>query len=55
MRKTLDLVEVIRCKNCRYCAPTAVKNIKFCIIWNKYVQAEDYCSQAERKSEVEGE
>ena len=33
-----DRVDVIRCTNCRFCANTAVENIKFCIIWNKYVK-----------------
>ena len=48
-KSSADLVEVTRCINCRFCANTAVENIKFCIIWNKYVKQNDYCSQAEKK------
>ena len=51
-----DVVEVVRCKNCIYCKPTAVDGIASCMMWSKYINPADYCSHGERKkSEVQGE
>ena len=44
-----DVVEVVRCKNCIYCKPTAVDEVMACIRNSKYIKPTDYCSYGERK------
>ena len=48
----VDAVEVIRCKDCKYCTAkksTVIK--KHCVLWYRSVDGDDYCSRAERKEE----
>ena len=44
-----DMVEVVRCKNCLHCKPTAVDGVMACIRNSKYIKPNDYCSLGERK------
>lgn len=43
---TADVVEVVRCKDCENCNKNS-----FCSIIDKYVTANGYCSNGERKGE----
>lgn len=53
---TIDAVEVVRCKNCKYWH----SNTEFCDVWShmniaQRTLADDYCSLAERREESEVE
>lgn len=55
---SIDAVQVIRCKDCEYWdtswKPTRAKEGEYwCSAHDIYMGAEDYCSQAERKSNEE--
>ena len=43
--KRKDLVEVIRCKDCRYYIPQDER----CRLWCQYVDPSEWCSRAKRK------
>lgn len=54
---TIDAVEVVRCKDCKYCEclqDSFKNNFYFCIntINNAEVKADDYCSYSERKEDI---
>lgn len=44
-----DVVEVVRCKDCLYCKPTAKDEIMACIRKSEYIKPTDYCSYGELK------
>ena len=54
---TIDAVEVVRCKDCKYWH----SNTEFCDVWShanfiaQRTLADDYCSLAERREESEVE
>ena len=43
-----DLVEVVRCKDCKYCEDDYPLNTYWCP-WLNTVREEDYCSKGERR------
>ena len=60
-KNTADVVEVVRCKDCRYCEEHHYEEegenpyIKLGCKWSNYShQPNDYCSLGERRSENEG-
>lgn len=61
-RQTADLVEVVRCRDCKFWKTSEsinlCKRVKFCTyhIRHQYVKhAEDFCSRGERKDGKDGE
>ena len=50
---TIDAVEVVRCKECKYAHLTYDGDCKYCDIWFPdeavYLRGDDYCSLGERK------
>ena len=50
-----DVVEVVRCKDCLYCKPTAVDGINACIRKSEYIKPADYCSHGELKKRSDTE
>ena len=49
-----DVVEVVRCKDCKYARLTNDGSCKYCDIWfpdeAEYMDGDYYCASAERKS-----
>ena len=50
---TADVVEVVRCRDCRHYERSTVHNEHFCNEYGGYVVENDYCSRAEKKGEQE--
>ena len=50
---TADVVEVVRCKDCRHYERSTVHNEHFCNEYGGYVVENDFCSRAEKKGETE--
>lgn len=50
---TADVVEVVRCKDCKHYEHFTVNNKHFCNEYGGYVVENDYCSRAEKKGERE--
>lgn len=47
---TADVVEVVRCKDCKYVKPMSFKGYFMCKRHHKYCRkADDFCSYGERK------
>lgn len=46
---TADVVEVVRCKDCRHYEYFTVYNKHFCNEYGGYVVENDFCSRAEKK------
>ena len=46
-----DVVEVVRCKNCKCYEHMSSNNQYFCNKYGGYVNENDYCSRCERRSE----
>lgn len=46
-----DVVEVIRCKNCKCYEHERSSNQHFCNRYGGYVDENDYCSRCERRSD----
>lgn len=46
----VDVVKVVRCKDCKYFRPSEITNANFCEYHNDLeIQANDFCSYGERK------
>lgn len=50
---TADVVEVVRCKDCRHYECFTVCNKHFCNDYGGFVVENDFCSRAEKKGEQE--
>ena len=50
---TADVVEVVRCKDCRHYECFTVCNKHFCNDYGGFVVENDFCSRAEKKGEEE--
>ena len=50
---TADVVEAVRCKDCRHYERFTVYNKHFCNEYGGYVVENDFCSRAEKKGEEE--
>lgn len=52
---TIDAVQVVRCKDCKYARMTYAGECKYCDIWFPdeavYIAGDSFCSAAERKEE----
>ena len=46
---TVDAVEVVRCRECKYHEDTNVAGFKHCCLIGKTVRYNDFCSYGERK------
>ena len=46
---TVDAVEVVRCRNCKYHEDTDVTGFKHCCLIDKTVRYNDFCSYGKRK------
>ena len=46
---TVDAVEVVRCRECKYHEDTDVTGFKHCCLIGKTVRYNDFCSYGERK------
>ena len=46
---TVDAVEVVRCRECKYHEDTNVTGFKHCCLIGKTVRYNDFCSYGERK------
>ena len=46
---TVDAVEVVRCRECKYHEDTYVTGFKHCCLLSKTVRYNDFCSYGERK------
>ena len=46
---TVDAVEVVRCRECKYHEDTSVTEFKHCCLIGKTVRYNDFCSYGERK------
>ena len=46
---TVDAVEVVRCRECKYHEDTSVTEFKHCCLISKTVRYNDFCSYGERK------
>ena len=46
-----DFVEVVRCKDCKYCEQSKYSNVMFCDWHREYFRTkpDDFCSYGERK------
>ena len=47
----VDAVEVVRCRDCKFCEPSSVTNRYFCDWHREYFETmlDDFCSNGERK------
>lgn len=58
-RQTADLVEVVRCRDCKYAHMTVNGECKYCDIWfpdeSEYIDGDYYCASGERKDGKDGE
>lgn len=50
--QTADAVEVVRCKNCRYCSNNPSLDIHRCARFMAIVSPEHFCSLGDRKKEL---
>ena len=50
---TADVVEVVRCKDCRHYECFTVCNKHFCNDYGGFVVENDFCSRAEKKGDKE--
>lgn len=50
---TADVIEVVRCKDCRHYKRFTEYNKRFCNEFGGYVVENDFCSRAEKKGEKE--
>lgn len=50
---TADVIEVVRCKDCRHYKLFTESNERFCNEFGGYVVENDFCSRAEKKGEQE--
>lgn len=48
-RPTVDAVEVVRCRECKYHKDTSVRENKHCSLTGNPVEYDDFCSYGERK------
>ena len=46
---TVDAVEVVRCRECKYHKDTSVRENKHCALTGNPVEYDDFCSYGERK------
>ena len=50
---TIDAVEVVRCRDCKWCSGKyfdgSQRKNRLCRVFNRYVEADDYCSHGIRK------
>ena len=46
---TVDAVEVVRCRECKYHEDTSVTEYEHCCLLSKTVRYNDFCSYGERK------
>ena len=46
---TVDAVEVVRCRECKYHEDTSVTECEHCCLLSKTVRYNDFCSYGERK------
>ena len=46
---TVDAVEVVRCRECKYHEDTSVAEYEYCRLFRKTVRYSDFCSYGERK------
>ena len=46
-----DVVEVVRCKDCRHSALTSIDGVFYCFKANNTVKREDFCSCSERREQ----
>lgn len=46
---TVDAVEVVRCRECKYHEDTSVTEYEHCFLLSKTVRYNDFCSYGERK------
>lgn len=46
---SVDAVEVVRCKECKYSRPKKTGIKLHCAWWYRSVEDEDYCSRGERR------
>lgn len=49
LQPTADVVEVVRCKDCRYYKHTVIGDQMACVRQTAYKKPTDYCSYGERK------
>ena len=52
--KDRDLVEVVRCKDCRHSALTSIDGVLYCFKVNNTVKREDFCSYGEKREATNG-
>ena len=46
---TVDAVEVVRCRECKYHRDTSITEYEHCCLIDKTVRYNDFCSYGERK------
>ena len=46
---TVDAVEVVRCRDCKYHEDTSITEYEHCCMIGKTVRHDDFCSYGERK------
>ena len=46
---TVDAVEVVRCRECKYHEDTSVTEYEHCCLFSKTVRYNDFCSYGDRK------
>lgn len=44
-----DVVEVVRCRDCKSYCPESITVMKYCVLTGVSVDANDFCSYGERK------
>lgn len=49
----VDVVEIVRCRDCKYHEDTSVTEFKHCCLIGKTVRHDDFCSYGERKEGAE--
>ena len=50
---TVDAVEVVRCRECKYHEDTSITEYEHCCLIGKTVRYNDFCSYGERKEGVD--
>ena len=48
---TVDAVEVVRCRDCKYHEDTSITEYEHCCLLSKTVRYNDFCSYGERKDD----